>query len=340
MSAPPASRRAIGPAPGADGVHVERGEPDGIARDGAAGRGQGDAAADEADVGARAAHVERHRVGETTRRGDGRRGADATSRAGEQQRGGEAGGVGGRDEAPGRREDEHLVGNGGELLEVDATDRAEQRVRDRGDRALVLAELRGHLVRAGDVDAPGAQRGADGALVAGVEVGVQEAHRDRAHAGGQLGDRRGVERLELPARAVEAPADLETVAAVDERRRPVDVQVVERRAGLARDLEHVREADGGEEGHGRAAALEERVRGDGRAVGEHRRGAGREAERLADRAGGRAWRRRDLDDAAVLGDEVGERASGVNADPHRVSVARRTRARSGAQLAAGPAWSR
>ncbi len=47
------------------------------------------------------------------------------------------------------------------------------------DHALVLAELGRHLVGAHDVVATGAQHRGDGAFVGRVEVGVQQAHRDR-----------------------------------------------------------------------------------------------------------------------------------------------------------------
>ena len=52
------------PAAGADGVDVERRQTDREPGDHALGRGLGRAAAHEADVGARAAHVEGDRVGE------------------------------------------------------------------------------------------------------------------------------------------------------------------------------------------------------------------------------------------------------------------------------------
>ena len=68
--------------------------------------------------------------------------------------------------------------------EVAAEQRREVGVDDRGRAALVLAELRQHLVRGRDVDAGqlGAQALGDRALVGGLEVGEQQADRDRLGA--------------------------------------------------------------------------------------------------------------------------------------------------------------
>ena len=71
-----------------------------------------------------------------------------------------------------------------ELAEIRRAHRLEERLDDRRHHAFVLAELRAHLVRAHDELRPhGAQRRRDRALVRGIEIGVQQAHRDRVDLG-------------------------------------------------------------------------------------------------------------------------------------------------------------
>ena len=71
-----------------------------------------------------------------------------------------------------------------EPAEVAAEQGGEVGVDDRRRAALVLAELRQHLVRGGDVDVGqlGAQALGDRALVRGLEVGEEQADRDRLGA--------------------------------------------------------------------------------------------------------------------------------------------------------------
>ena len=103
-----------------------------------------------------------------------------------------------------------------------------------------------------------------------VEKRKQEADRDGLHLGPpqllhHIGQPRLVERHRLAVR-LDALTDREAEPARDERLgRPLR-QVVERRPGLPRNLDHVTEALGGEESRPRAAPLEERVRRDRRPV--------------------------------------------------------------------------
>ncbi len=117
------------------------------------------------------------------------------------------------------------------------------------------------------------QRFAHPPLVLRVKEREEQADRDRL----DLGRAHGLDRL--PERAlVERPHDAlrahplphgEPQLARDERRGPVRRQVVERRAVLPPDLDHVAEPLGGDERGSRAAPLEQRVRRDRRPVREH-----------------------------------------------------------------------
>ena len=109
-----------------------------------------------------------------------------------------------------------------------------------------------------------------GALVRGVEIGVQEADDHRLHAlGPQAAHRRAhladVERLEHVALGVEPLADLEAPPPRHQGRRLLEVHVVEPGADLAADLQHVAEAARHEHAHARGLALDD-------GVGRHRGG--------------------------------------------------------------------
>ena len=138
-----------------------------------------------------------------------------------------------RHQPPGRRHHEHVVGERRQASEVPTTHRTQRGVRDRGDHALVLAELGRHLVRAHDLEAAGSQHRGDRAFVGRVEVGVQQAHRDGIDAVGDAVDvgHLAVERLELAAVRVEPSGDLEPQLARHERHGPIDVR--RRRATVA-----------------------------------------------------------------------------------------------------------
>jgi hypothetical protein len=141
-------------------------------------------------------------------------------------------------------------------------------------RPLVLAEGPDGLVRQRDVDAGqlACQGRAERALVLGVAVAVQQAD----------GDRLGLERAqalqhvcdpvlgELAQRPVRGHPLGRAHPALrwDQRRGVRGAQPVQVGAGLAPELDHVREALGRDERRACAAALQQRVRGHRRAVGE------------------------------------------------------------------------
>jgi len=108
----------------------------------------------------------------------------------------------------------------------------------------------------------------DELLVGSVEVGVEEAHRDRVHALRHGRDGRRVEGLDLATPPVEPPPDLDPQLALHQRAGPVGHRVVQRRPDLARDLDHVFEPVRRDERDPSASSLEQGVGRDRRAVGE------------------------------------------------------------------------
>ena len=312
-------------AAGADGVDVERRQPDREARRPArSGAGSGTPPQHEAHVGAGAAHVEGDGVGKPAGGGHrGRRpaprrpGPDSSSAAGSRppRRAGTSPPADVITSTSPARPVEPLAGT--------ARQRGPQvGVDDRRDRPLVLPELGRHLVRARARRGPGAaSAAATASLVGGVEVGVQQADGDRLGASGAWrarARRRG--RLELDAVGVEPAAHLEPALARHERLGPVGATGRRATGRSWRAISITSAKPGvGDQRDGGAAPLEQGVGGDGRAVGEHvGRSSGAELvhgerDRPARVVGGR----RHLDDAAVVGDEVGEGAAGVDPDPHR-----------------------
>ena len=228
---------------------------------------------DDADVARGAAHVEPDRVA-VPREARQQRGADGTAGGpGEDGLGAGAGRLGERgDAARGlhhRRFGEAAPpGRLGETLEVAAEKGGEVGV-DHGRRAaLVLAELRQHLVRDRDVDSlePLAQPLRQRPLVGGVEVGEEQADRDRLGPGPlelirEALDLLGVEWLDHPVRR-DPLGGAEAQVAGGQRRRLRRAQVVEAGAVLARDLEQVGEAGGRHQRRAGATLLEQRVGAD------------------------------------------------------------------------------
>ena len=246
------------------------------------------------------------------------RSAHTTGRAAQQQGDRNVGRHVDRYQPAGRRHHEDRVGHGRDAQEVRPAPGPQRGVRDGGHDPLVLPELGRDLVRAGHVEAPGPERVGDHLLVRRVEVGVEQAHRHRIDIVRYQRDARGVERLQLPTARVEAPADLEAQVTGNERLGPVDERVVERRARLARDLDHVGEAPRGDERDPATATLEQGVGRDRGAVREQLRAALTEpGDARSHRVTRVGRRRRGLHDPAVVGHDVGERPSGVHADPHR-----------------------
>ncbi len=161
-------------------------------------------------------------------------------------------------------------------------------------------------------------------FVAGVPVGVEQA--DRGGGGAGRADVRDdardlvvVERDQrLPVRG-EPLADADGERGIDERPSILLHQVVERAPRLPADADDVLEAGGGDERHAGPAALEHGVGRDRRPVHDVEAGAGGGdvGDARDDRARRIVGRRADLVDRDALGTEahqVGERATGVDAD--------------------------
>ena len=205
----PADRPAAGP----DGVDVDHRHLDRPPADLAAVGSPHAAGFHHADVAGGAAHVEPDCVAVPRERRQ-QRGSDrAARRSREDAPGPRALGLARRDEAAGgahqrRLGQAALAGHGSQTAEVAAEERGEVGVDHRGRAALVLAELGQDLVRDRHVDARqlGAEVLGDRALVGGLEVGEQQADRDRlgARLADRLGEPRGLpvaKRLDRAGRA-------------------------------------------------------------------------------------------------------------------------------------------
>ena len=170
------------------------------------------------------------------------------------------------------------------------------------------------------------------ALVRGIGVGVQQRHRHRLRprlreAQHELARERGVQRA-LHCVRPHALGHPEAQLRGHQRRGRGAAQVIQVRAVLASQLDHVGEAVGGEQRGPRRAALQQRVGGDRHAVGEALDVA-RRARPRARAAGGSQRapprdssrrRRRDLGgvDGRAFVDQhgVGERAADVHSQEH------------------------
>ena len=168
-----------------------------------------------------------------------------------------------------------------------------------------------------------AHRLADAALVVGVQEREQQAHRDRldvrlAQRVDRLGDAVLVERLDLAVRA-HALAHGEAQVARHERLGAALGEVVEGRAVLARELDQVAEALGGDERGARAAALEQRVGGDRHPVREGRHVGGLDGLEAAHHPFrlilGRARHLGGQDSPTIERHQIGEGSSNIDTDP-------------------------
>ena len=162
-----------------------------------------------------------------------------------------------------------------EPLDVARHDRAEVGVDDGGRKALELAELRRHLVRAGDEGLGKflGQNGPHARLVARVDVGIEESDGDRLHACALECVRGGAYRI-LIERGLDAPIipqalrHLDPEMPPDEQGRLVALQVVEMGAALASDLQQITETLRGDQAGRCAAMLDQGIGGNGGAVTE------------------------------------------------------------------------
>ena len=139
-----------------DRVEVDRRQADGKAADDALRDACGSTSREQADVGRRAAHVERDRVLERRASRDEPGADDSACRAGDQDRRRMCGGLVDRGNATRGEHHERLrksrlVSGSRERAEVAADDRREICIGSGRRRALVLAELRRDLVRRNDV---------------------------------------------------------------------------------------------------------------------------------------------------------------------------------------------
>ncbi len=302
-------------------VDLERGQAHGKPARLPLRRRLGDASLDQAHVGAGAAHVEADGVRPSARRRHRRRCPHTAGRPRQQERGGDIGRLARRDQSSRRGQHQNLRRNAVEAAQVGPAHGAQVGVHHRRGGPLVLPELGRHLVRAAHVVALVAEAPRHGPLVGGVEVGVQQAHRHRRHRRVDHGQRLDIEPLQLGAVGRQPASHLVAPVAGHERLGPIDARVIERRAVLAGDLDHVGEAPIGDQGNRRAPPLEQGVGGHRRAVGQHLRAdLARRPESHPHRLARVLRSRGHLRHRAVTCHDVGERAARVGPHPHFPTV--------------------
>ena len=347
----------------ADRVHLDHRQSDEVAVlpvPEAADRGR--AAAHEARLVARAAHVDRDEVRNTRARRDRARADHAAGRPGS-ERGNRALGelFRGHDPAVALHDQQiaavaPIAQRALEPVEIAGELRTHVGIHERRRRALELRRGRHHLV--GERDARlRVFLGDDLAhalLVGGIQEREQEAHRDRldalaAQPAHRLAHRVLVERRHHRAAEIEPLGNAEAVAPARDRRRRRERRIPDVLLEAAADVDLVAVALRGEQAGLRAVHLDHRVVGGGGAVHDEI-GAREERSRVEavaareqldsvhDAAALVVERSRHLEqlDSAVgqREDEVGERATDVDADPeaHLYALAR-------SRSALVPSWS-
>ena len=259
---------------GADGLHGRHRQAHRIATELALRRRLGNAVGNEADVGRRAAHVEREGTWNAEHARHVRGGGDTGRRAGGRQ----------RQRSRARRVDGHHAAGGvqqvqrgafdppAQLAHIRGGERHHGRVQDGRTRALVLTKLRVDIARDAHVRKVARQVLAQRALVLGVGVAVQQAYRHTLdvlalQACHELGDLIDLQRrLYRPVRG-DPFGDLEPQPPRHRRRRlGRRLEIVEVQPARPRDLQHVPKSARGDQAHDRAAPLDDGVRHDRRTV--------------------------------------------------------------------------
>ena len=307
----------------ADGVHVERRQPDREPGDDALRGRLGNASANEAHVGARTAHVEADRIGVAARGRDVGRGAHAAGRAGQQQRGRGPRTVGDRNQTARRRHHQRLGGDRVELRRYGA---------HTGSRkaSTTVVTMRSYsrnsgtdLVRAHDELRPDrAQRGRDRLFVRGIEIGVQQAHCDRVDlrrdvgqtpSNGSISRAVRVEPARKPRSATTAARAVRAGRRTGRRAKggPAGRSRSRRRNPASRSARParraVRAARSSRSSCRARARRPVRVRVDG-------------VDRAFDRPGRIVGRRCNLVDPTVVGDDIGERPTAVDPEAHATTL--------------------
>jgi len=282
-----------GSAAGADRPDVDLSDLHREGSDEVIGRRQWPAVPHEADVRARAAHVVRDEVGDTRPRSGEAALAHAAGRPGHRRADREPSrGLDGHHSAA-RSDRQHPVGVAGleQLLlqprEIAVHQRLQVGVEHRGRESLELAVLRHDVGRERHrhLGKALAEALADGALVSGIGVGVEQAdgqslgRRSRERVDHAI-DAAAVERCEHRAVVEHALVDLEPQRALDEGLRSHERRH-EQHGDVAlgsADLDQVAEARGRDQGHASPAPLEDRVGSHRRAVDEPAHAAAVDAE--------------------------------------------------------------
>ena len=347
---PPALVQAIEPPPGANRVDVDHRHPQRILVDLPLGRHQRLVVGDEGDVGRRAAHVQRDRLGEPKRLADLGHSEHPCRGARETKLDRVCLRLLGADHTAARLHAEELarhvslVEEALDVAEV-ATNRGPQcRTQRGGDRALELAYLGQHVARERDralrIDL--AEDLLNLTLVRGVHERPEQRHADRLDAPArvparELGDVVGVE-WHADVTVTVHPLDSfpDVLEGHDARRWLVEQPRSERAGDVHPGVFEERAVALRQDQSGRLElALEQAIRDNGRSVQHERElarrqpgGAEQGVESLAEGDRGVVRRRRNLGLGELAGFlveqlKVGERAAYVNADPvaHRSSLA-------------------
>ena len=330
------------PAARRDAGNVEAAKRDALSGQHAVGRKRCLPTRYQRDVGAGAAHVERHEIGNTEQFGAAAAAGDTAGRSRQYRARSKPRGFLKRSHAAVRQDYEEIALESGfgqarfEIVQIAPHHRLDIGIHDRGRDALIFLDLRQHVARARDADI-GQRLGQTlhrREFVHGVEVGMQKTNRDRARAGlldgrDALVQRLGVERGEDIAVGLEPFQNSETAFARHQRLRWRRPQIIAVRLEALAHLDQVAVALGGQQRDLGALSLQQRIGRDRRSVNQARRcreqfAAGQvqsfgklfEACHHADRLVGRGrWRLGEYGmSGLVAGDQVGEGAADVNPD--------------------------
>ncbi len=260
-------------------MDVQRGQRERAPGNLALGRLGDLAAVDQADVARGAAHVEAQHVALAGQPGEQQRAADAAGRPGEHGERGVRGGARDVGEAARGLHDLRFgqrlgVGFAGEPAQVVAQQRRQSRVERGRGGALELAKRADEIAgqRKLRVRQQLGDQLAEQSLVLGMRVGMQQRDGDGLGLGcGNLAHERarsvGVELAQRPV-GCHALGRCEAQLGGHERGGRRVAQAIQVRARLARELEHVGEAVGGDQRGACGMPLQQRVGGDGHAVRE------------------------------------------------------------------------
>ena len=276
---PPVSTLRDRAAAGRDARDIEAAQRNALPREHAVGGQRRLPVRDQRDIGAGPAHVERHQIGNAEQIGAATAAGNAAGRSRQHRARGKTRGFSDRRHAAMRQHDEQTALEAGlvktllEIGQIAPHDRLDIGVHDRGRDALIFLDLRQHVAGSGDADIRQFSRQAfdRGKFMGGIEIGMQEANRDRGRAGfldrgDGIAERGGIERYQDLATRLQPFAHAKTPLARHQRLRRRRAQIVAVGLEAFAHLDDVAMAFGGEQRDFRALALQQRVGGNRRAM--------------------------------------------------------------------------